>query len=93
MLNFFPWAYIERERGNYDWQQTDKIIRHAQNQGLRVIARMGFVPYWARPDAVDDFTTLNYLPDESYTDFADFVAVFAERYAGTIDHINYLERA
>lgn len=87
IVEFFPWAYIERERGQYDWQQTDKIIRHAQNQDLRIIARMGFVPYWARPDDVDDFTTLNYLPDASYSDFANFVAVFAERYAGVIDHI------
>lgn len=87
IVEFFPWAYIEREPGQYSWGQTDKIIRHAENQGLRVIARMGFVPYWARPDEVDDYTTLNYLPDESYDEFADFVAVFAERYAGTIDHI------
>lgn len=87
IVEFFPWAYIEREQGQYSWEQTDKIIRHAENQGLRVIARMGFVPYWARPDEVDDYTTLNYLPDESYDEFADFVATFAERYAGTIDHI------
>ena len=87
IVEFFPWAYIERERGQYDWEQTDKIIRHAENQGLRVIARMGFVPYWARPDVTDDYTTLNYLPDDSYDEFAEFVATFAERYAGTIDHI------
>ena len=87
IVEFFPWAYIEREQGQYSWGQTDKIIRHAENQGLRVIARMGFVPYWARPDVADDFTTLNYLPDESYDEFAEFVATFAERYAGTIDHI------
>lgn len=87
IVEFFPWAYIEREQGQYSWGQTDKIIRHAENQGLRVIARMGFVPYWARPDVADDFTTLNYLPDESYNEFADFVATFAQRYAGTIDHI------
>lgn len=87
IVEFFPWAYIEREQGQYSWGQTDKIIRHAENQGLRVIARMGFVPYWARPDVADDFTTLNYLPDESYAEFAEFVATFAERYAGTIDHI------
>lgn len=87
IVEFFPWAYIERERGQYSWGQTDKIIRHAQNQGLQVIARMGFVPSWARPHEIDDFTTLNYLPDESFDDFANFVATFAERYAGVIDHI------
>jgi hypothetical protein len=87
IVEFFPWAYIEREKGRYDWQQTDKVIRHAENQGLRVIARMGFVPYWARPDEADDYTTLNYLPDESFDDFAQFVAAFARRYAGAVDHI------
>lgn len=87
IVEFFPWAYIEHEKGQYDWRQADRIIRNAQNQGLHVIARMGYVPYWARPDKADDYTTLNYLPDESFDDFAQFVAAFAARYAGTVDHI------
>jgi hypothetical protein len=87
IVEFFPWAYIEGAPGRYDWVSTDRIVRHAQNQGLRIIARMGFVPAWARPDVDDQFATLNYLPDESFDDFADFVARFARRYAGVIDHI------
>jgi len=87
IVEFFPWAYIQPERGRYDWQQADRIVRHAQNQGIRIIARMGFVPYWARTDRANEDTTLNYLPDESYAAFAEFVAAFAGRYAGTIDHI------
>lgn len=83
IVEFFPWAYIEAEQGRYNWYQTDRILKHAQNQGIRIIARMGLVPDWARPDD----TTLNYLPDESFEDFAAFVAVFAERYAGVIDHL------
>ncbi|MGJ3239011.1 MAG: hypothetical protein ACFE0Q_09940 [Anaerolineae bacterium] len=87
IVEFFPWAYIEREPNQYDWRQADTIVRHAENQGLRVIARMGFVPEWARPSVVNTPTTLNYLPDDAYDDFAEFVAVFAERYAGRIDHL------
>ncbi|MEO1646433.1 MAG: beta-galactosidase, partial [Chloroflexota bacterium] len=83
IVEFFPWAYIESQRGQYDWQQTDRIVRHAENQGIEIIARMGFVPEWARPDE----STLNYLPDDSYDEFANFVAIFAERYAGRIDDI------
>ncbi|MEL7433859.1 MAG: beta-galactosidase [Chloroflexota bacterium] len=83
IVEFFPWAYIESQRGQYDWQQTDRIVRHAENQGIEIIARMGFVPEWARPDE----STLNYLPDDSYDEFANFVAIFAERYAGHIDDI------
>jgi hypothetical protein len=87
IVEFFPWAYFEPSPGRYDWSQADRIIRHAENQGLQVIARVGFVPRWARPDFEDDVTTMNYLPDEAFDDFARFVAAFAERYAGTVDHI------
>lgn len=86
IVEFFPWAYIESTPGVYDWSQADKIVRHAQNQGIRIIARMGFVPQWARPDE-PDFSTLNYLTDDHYDDFAHFVVTFAARYAGVIDHI------
>ena len=87
IVQFFPWAYFEQADGRYNWNQADLIVRHAQNQGIRIIARLGFVPGWARPDVEDPYTTLNYLPDESFDDFADFAGVFAERYAGVIDHI------
>ena len=87
IVEFFPWAYIEGARGQYYWGQADRIIRHAQNQGLRVIARMGYVPAWARGDTREALTTLNTLPPAVYADFAAFVAAFAARYAGTVDQI------
>jgi len=88
IVEFFPWAYLEPDENRFRWEQADKIIRHAENQGIRVIARLGFVPEWARPENIQaDFTTLNYLPDESFADFAEFVATFSARYAGTVDHI------
>jgi hypothetical protein len=85
VVEFFPWAYIQNAPDRYDWTRVDRIVRHAQNQGLRVIARMGFVPGWARDDPHDRHTTLNTLPPQSYDEFAAFVAAFARRYAGTVD--------
>src|SRR5690606_7493204 len=67
----------------YEWEPADRIIRHAQNQGLTVIARMGLVPNWARPRE----STLNELPEEAFDDFAQFVADFAARYAGAVNQI------
>lgn len=87
IVEFFPWAYAEPTQGQYDWAGFDRIVRQAGNQGLHIIARMGLVPGWARPDSDEIRTTLNYLPDESFDEFADFVAAFAERYAGTVDDI------
>jgi polysaccharide biosynthesis protein PslG len=83
IVEFFPWAYIEHRQGEYGWTQPDRILRHTQNQGIRVIARMGLVPQWARPRD----STLNYIPEDSFDDFAAFVAAFAERYAGIVDHL------
>ncbi|MBL8163495.1 MAG: beta-galactosidase [Anaerolineae bacterium] len=87
IVEFFPWAYAEPTPGQYDWVSFDRIIRHARNQGLHVIARMGLVPAWARENDEQVQTTLNTLPEESFGEFADFVATFAARYAGVVDHI------
>lgn len=86
IVEFFPWAYIERSPGNFHWEQADRIIRHAQNQGLKIIARMGFVPEWARHDESTN-STLNYLPADRYDHFADFVARFAQRYQNSVSHV------
>mgnify|MGYP005838603377 CR=1 FL=1 len=87
VVEFFPWAYAEPERGRYDWASFDRIVQHAADQGLRVIARLGLVPAWARPDMNGQHTTLNDLPEESFDDFARFVAQFARRYASRVDHL------
>jgi polysaccharide biosynthesis protein PslG len=87
IVEFFPWAYAESQEGVYNWFSFDRIVRNAHNQGLKIIARMGLVPAWARPPEYEQRTTLNTLPQESYDEFARFVAIFAERYAGDIDHI------
>ncbi|QPC80807.1 beta-galactosidase [Phototrophicus methaneseepsis] len=87
IVEFFPWAYIEPSPGNYNWSQVDTIMQHAQNQGIQVIARLGYVPEWARPTAEDQSTTLNYLTSENYADFAAFAAKFASRYKNEISQI------
>lgn len=83
IVEFFPWAYLQPSQAAYDWSQADRIMRHAENQGIRVIARLGLVPQWARPEN----TTLNYLPENAFDEFAAFAAAFAERYAGQVNHI------
>ena len=84
IVQFFPWAYVEREPGRYSWTLADRIVRHAEMQGLRVIARLGLVPDWARDGKTE---TLNYLTEESFPAFAAYAAAFAARYAGSADHL------
>lgn len=89
IVEFFPWAYAEGTEDVYDWHNFDRIVRHAQNQGLRIIGRIGFVPEWARKTGEQEvgLTTLNTLPEAAYPEFAEFVADFTARYAGIIDHL------
>ena len=53
IVEFFPWAYIEYGKNAFDWWHTDQVIDQARAQGLKVIARLGLVPAWARPDPLE----------------------------------------
>ncbi len=82
-VEYFPWAYVEDQRGRYEWTHTDMVIDHAERQGIELIARVGFVPGWARPPE----TTPLYLDEEHFADFGHYAALFAERYAGRINYM------
>jgi polysaccharide biosynthesis protein PslG len=89
IVEFFPWAYLEPARGQFQWQSAERIIDHANRQGLRVIARLGFVPEWARPKTDDAGrpTTFTYLAEQNYADFAAFAAAFAAHFRGRVPYI------
>ncbi|NLX08696.1 MAG: hypothetical protein GXY36_03490 [Chloroflexi bacterium] len=84
IVEFFPWPYAEHDEGRYDWAHFDRIMLHARNQGLSVIARLGLVPDWARPPVVEKVTTLTYLTEDYYDEFVDFVRAFVARYGDEI---------
>ena len=83
IVEYFPWAYVEEQPGVYNWAHSDQVIAHATRQGLTVVARLGYVPGWARPA---DSSPL-YLDEERFPDFARYAAAFAHRYAGQVSHI------
>jgi hypothetical protein len=83
IVEYFPWAYYEPEKGMYRWEHADVVIAHARRQGLQVIARIGLVPDWARPGG----SVASYLSPAHYADLGDFVHAFTERYRGQIDHL------
>ncbi len=83
IVEYFPWAYVEDEPGRFVWNHTDMVIDHAERQGLQVVARLGFVPEWARPK---DSSPL-YLDETHFADFGAYAAEFAARYAGRVHYI------
>ena len=83
IVEYVPWAYIQPEPDRFKWSHTDEIIQHANRQGLTVIARLGYVPEWARPPE----TTPLYLDEDRFVDFGRFAAEFVTHYAGQVDYV------
>ncbi|MCU0500986.1 MAG: beta-galactosidase [Anaerolineae bacterium] len=83
IVEYFLWAAHEPQRGVYDWSHADLVIDHAVNQGLTVVARLGYVPEWARPPRTNHL----YLDATGYDDFARFAAAFAEHFRGRVKQI------
>ncbi len=83
IVEYFPWAYCEPRKGSFSWSHADIVVKHAVNQGLTVIARLGFVPKWARPKD----STFSYLDEDHYEDFGDFVYAFVEHFRGKVNYI------
>ena len=76
VVEYFPWGYMEPEKGRFQWQHADVVVEHARAQGLTVIGRIDFVPDWARPSD----TTYRYLDEDHFADMAAFVYAFVARY-------------
>jgi len=88
IVEFFPWSYIEPfQPGEFTWSHSDAVVNHAEAQGLTIIARLGTVPEWARPDPDREPTTWTFLDRERIPDFGAFVNAFVARYRGQVNHI------
>jgi len=83
IVEYFPWAYYEREKGVYDWSHPDLVVDHARRQGLTVVARLGYVPQWARPED----SAFSYLDAAHYADFGDFVYAFVDHFRGRVQYV------
>jgi len=82
-VEYFLWASHEPAPGVYNWTHADLVVDHAVNQGITLIARLGYAPAWARPP----HTSPLYLDEAGYDAFARFVAAFAEHFRGRVNYI------
>lgn len=87
IVEYFPWAYVEGREGRYDWAHVDQVVDYAANQGITVIARLGMVPAWARPQPEVQQTIDSYLDPEHYAAFGEFVYQFVKHTAGRVKYV------
>lgn len=79
----FQWNYIEgKGKGQFEWNESDRIVKAVADHKLKLIARVDFAPKWAQPPGTDP--QISAAP-ANYQDYADFVGALARRYKGKIN--------
>ncbi|MCL4459985.1 MAG: hypothetical protein M1136_06790 [Chloroflexi bacterium] len=74
----FQWNYIEgKGKGQFEWNEPDRIVSAAKRYGLRIIARVDISPKWAIDPASASALS---SPPKNLQDYADFVYALASRY-------------
>lgn len=78
----FQWDFIEKNgKGQFEWNEPDRLTRLTSSMGIKTLARIDFVPKWARVPGADPSVN---GPPAKLQDYADFVGAVAARYKGKI---------
>jgi hypothetical protein len=77
----FEWRNIEgSSKGNFEWDEPDRIVDAISQTGLKIVARVDNQPRWAS-------STIPWPgsgPPDNLQDWADFLTALATRYRGRI---------
>lgn len=77
----FEWRNIEgKNKGNFEWNEPDRIVDAIGQTGLRIIARVDNQPRWASSSV----TWPGSGPPDNPKDWSDFLTALATRYKGRI---------
>lgn len=81
----FAWSDLEPLPGIWDWQQADRILAEAKRRNLSIIARLGRVPAWARPNGSDHSVgSAHDTPPADLDAWSAYCLTLAQRYRGEI---------
>ncbi len=76
------WRDVESlEKGKYDWERTDRLIRAVHRSNLNLIVRIDHQPFWTQAPGTEP---LENAPPQNLQDFGDFCHALAERYGDKI---------
>jgi polysaccharide biosynthesis protein PslG len=77
----FEWRNVEgRGKGQFEWQEPDRIVDAISQAGLKIIARVDNQPRWASTKVEFPATA----PPDDLTDWTDYLSALAGRYRGRI---------
>lgn len=77
----FEWRNIEGQgKGQFAWQEPDRIVSAISGRGLNIIARLDNQPQWASSTVAWPGSG----PPDKLSDWVDYVTALATRYKGRI---------
>src|SRR5438094_3864842 len=77
----FEWRNLEgKNKGNFEWNEPDRIVDAIQQSGLKIVARVDNQPRWASSSIVWPGSG----PPDNPKDWSDFLTALASRYKGRI---------
>lgn len=92
------WPDVERVRGVYDWTESDRTVKLANDRGLTIFAYNGSTPMWALPANAPRDASGNFLEgfnhrfpcaEEFTEDFDRYYEAAARRYRGKIKYYSF----
>ena len=77
----FAWRDLQPRPGEWHWSEADRILDEAERRELRLVARLGQVPAWAKAESQDPETD---GPPLELALWARYCEMVAQRYQGRI---------
>jgi hypothetical protein len=86
----FQWSAIEgADKGQFDWSEADRVVKAANDAGVKIIARLDYAPDWSQANPVTNG------PPDDLNDFGDFVNALVARYGPSstqgVGHVDAIE--
>ncbi|WP_178114405.1 MULTISPECIES: beta-galactosidase [unclassified Pseudomonas] len=77
----WEWRLAEPQRGTYQWDKLDNLVRVASEEGIELLPIVHYAPTWALVDKTKAGDVFELAPSEdAYQDFGRFVSACIERY-------------
>lgn len=79
----FNWFQIEPKRGELAWDETDRVVAHAEALGVEILGTIAYTPSWASSNPGNPRIS---DPPASVTFWTDFVRAATARYRDRVSH-------
>ncbi len=85
----FAWGMVEPQKGEWQWDRTDRDLELAQEAGYDVLGLLGYSVVWASardPRHAEGGGGWSMYPPDSMDDWGEYVERVVARYKGRVGH-------